>query len=121
MSLYKQKEFCKNHVRVENRDELISILSNVFKKFSKKEILHKLEKIGVPNGSINDIKQAFNEKQSKHRKMIKKINGESFLRTPILFNNMDLNYEKNAPELGENTEEIKKKIKTGSFWKKNDI
>ncbi len=121
LTLYKQKEFCKNHLRVENREKLISILSNFFKKLSKKEILYKLEKIGVPNGTINDIKQAFNEKQSKHRKMIKKINGESFLRTPILFDNMDLNYEKNVPELGENTEEIKKKIKTGSFWKKNEI
>ena len=42
--------------------------------------------------------------------MIKSINGEKFVRTPILFDNLELNYKKQAPELGDSNKLIKKKI-----------
>ena len=118
LELFKDKKFCENHLRVTNRKELIDILSNFFIKLNVNEILSKLEKSGVPNGPINNIKQAFNEKQAKYRKMVKKVDEKSFLRTPILYNNLSLKYEKDAPKLGENTSEIKNKLDKNLFWEK---
>ena len=116
LNLFKEKKFCKNHLRVTYREELINFLSDFFKKMEMNEILSKLDTAGVPNGPINDLKQAFCEKQAKHRKMIKKINDNNFLRTPILFNNLNLKYEKDAPKLGEDTLEIKNKLNDSFFW-----
>ena len=48
--------------------------------------------------------------------MIKSINGEKFLRTPISFNNFKLNIKKLAPKLGESNKQIKKKILLNKIW-----
>ena len=52
---------------MENRAELTRLLSEVFKKRSKREWLALLEAAGVPNGPINDIAQVFEEPQVQAR------------------------------------------------------
>ena len=65
---------------------------------------------------MNSVSEALNHRQTKSRKMIKSINGEKFLRTPISFNNFKLNHKKLAPELGESNKQIKKKILLNKIW-----
>src|SRR5260221_1061724 len=65
--LAKDPRFATNGKRVENRAELTRLLSEVFKKRSKREWLELLEAAGVPNGPINDVAQVFEEPQGKAR------------------------------------------------------
>ena len=42
--------------------------------------------------------------------------GKAFVKTPIMFKDYDLNFEKASPELGANSEMIRMKIETGEIW-----
>ena len=111
-----KKKFSTNKKRIQNRIKLISELSNKLKKFKKEKIIKVLNEAKVPVGNVNSVGEALNHVQTKSRKMIKSINGEKFVRTPILYDNLKLSFKKIAPELGDSNLMIKKKILSNKFW-----
>ncbi len=110
------KKFSTNKKRLHNRKKLIKELTRKLKNYTKEEISKILQEAKVPVGTVNSVREAINHVQTKSRKMIISKKGEKFVRTPILFNNLKLNYRKMAPELGDSNEIIERKIKLNKMW-----
>src|SRR5213595_1914072 len=103
--------FATNGKRVENRAELTRLLSDVFKKLSKREWLELLEAAGVPNGPINDVAQVFEEPQVKARGIRMELpHGAGailpLVASPMRFSETPLEYRSAPPTLGQHTEEV---------------
>lgn len=106
--------FASNPNRVENRDQLIQILDNLFKTKAVHEWLKICEDAGVPAGPINTLNQTFSDPQILAREMLTQIelaNGDrvklvsSPLKTPTNPPVLKLP----PPLLGQHTVEIFKK------------
>ena len=109
-------KFTTNQNRLKNRTELIDKISKKLKVIRKDDIILRLQKAKVPVGSVNSVNQALNHPQALSRKIVKSLNGEPFVRTPILFEDFDLIYEKSPPELGASTQNIQRKITINEIW-----
>lgn len=116
LDLYLYKDFKENHLRVKNRDKLLPKINDCLKNLTKKEVLTKMERVGVPAGPINNIEEALNDQQSKYRKMKMKYEEGYYLNNPIKFNNLSLAGNPLAQGLGFDTEHIKNLVNDGSFW-----
>ncbi len=126
------KEFCKyakisniindpkfktNSSRVKNRRDLNEIINKIIKKKTIKQWVDGLVKVNVPCGPINNIKQVFEDKQVKSRKMVismrhsksknKKI---KLIANPINFSESKIKYKKPPPKLGQDTITVLKKF-----------
>ena len=109
--LARDPRFASNGKRVENRAELTRLLSEVFKKRSKREWLELLEAAGVPNGPINDVAQVFEEPQVKARGVRIELDHVAAGRLPMVaspmrFSATPLEYRLAPPLLGQHTEEV---------------
>lgn len=62
--------FCTNSARVQNRDELIPLLDELFAQNNTSHWLSRLESIGVPCGPINTIDQLMQDPQVLAREMV---------------------------------------------------
>jgi formyl-CoA transferase len=103
--------FATNGKRVENRAELTKLLSEVFKKRSKREWLEVLEAAGVPNGPINDVAQVFEEPQVKARGVRIELDHAaagrlSMVASPMRFSGTPIENRLAPPLLGEHTAEV---------------
>ena len=126
------KEFCKyakisnfiddprfktNSSRVKNRCDLNKIINKIIKKKTIKQWVEGLVKVNVPCGPINNIKQVFEDRQVKSRKMVismkhsksknKKI---KLIANPINFSESKIQYKKPPPKLGQDTITVLKKF-----------
>ncbi len=106
-----------NESRVMNREILVPILLPLTKKFSRADLLEKLEKAGVPAGPINNLADVFADPQVIARKM--RIDRDSAaalgghipgVRTPITFGTQAAAAGRPSPRLGEHTEEVLREI-----------
>jgi len=109
--LARDPRFVTNGKRVENRVELTRLLSEVFKKRSKREWLALLEAAGVPNGPINDVAQVFDEPQVKARGVRVELEHAaagplSMVASPMRFSGTPVEYRLAPPLLGEHTTEV---------------
>jgi len=91
-------------------------MSKKLKVLGKAEITMALQNAKVPVGPVNSVKHALTHPQALSREVVKLAQGEPFIRTPILFKDFELNYEKGSPELGSSTETIKRKISINEIW-----
>ncbi|XP_059840495.1 succinate--hydroxymethylglutarate CoA-transferase isoform X3 [Hypanus sabinus] len=69
-ALSEEPRYKTNKLRVQNRGELIDVLSARFSEKTTQEWLQLLEGSGIPYGPINSIQQAFSEPQVKHNDLI---------------------------------------------------
>ncbi len=106
-----------NSDRLKNREELVARLSALTTRFSRAELLAKLEAMQVPAGPINPLDQVFADPQVVHRGM--QINPPSAaakggtipgVRTPIVIDGRPMAAERPSPRLGEHTAEILREI-----------
>lgn len=107
-----QDKFISNPLRVQNRQELIAQMQQVFDKKTRQHWLSLLESVGVPCGSINTVDEALNLEQVLHRQMVVDFD-ESRVRVlgnPIKLSQTPVVYQTPPPSLGQNTEEIMKKL-----------
>jgi crotonobetainyl-CoA:carnitine CoA-transferase CaiB-like acyl-CoA transferase len=109
--LARDPRFVTNGDRVENRAELTRLLSEVFKKRSKREWLEILEAAGVPNGPINDVAQVFEEPQVKARGVRIELDHLAAGRLPMVaspmrFSATPIEYRLAPPLLGQHTEDV---------------
>jgi crotonobetainyl-CoA:carnitine CoA-transferase CaiB-like acyl-CoA transferase len=109
--LARDPRFVTNGKRVENRAELTRLLSEVFKKRSKREWLELLEAAGVPNGPINDVAQVFDEPQVKARGVRIELDHAAagqlpVVASPMRFSGTPVEYRLAPPLLGQHTAEV---------------
>ena len=102
---------------VHGRDELVARLSALTKRFSRADLLAKLEAMQVPAGPINPLDQVFTDPQVVHRGMrIERPSAAAKggtipgVRTPIVIDGRPMAAERPAPRLGEHTAEILREI-----------
>ena len=102
--------FVKNSDRVENREDLIQLLTTRTKVWRKEALLGALETKNIPAGPINSLDDVFADDQVEARKLKVQPNGVPGVRGPWNFSNSTLNLERTAPKLGEHTDEILKEL-----------
>lgn len=93
--------FQSNAQRVSHRETLATLLSEYTARWSKAELLDKLELAVVPAGPINSVAEVFDDPQFVHRGMKISPDGVAGVRTPIRMSEGTLNLNRRAPELGE--------------------
>jgi formyl-CoA transferase len=103
--------FSTNPKRVENREELIKLLEELFLGRSTSDWLAVCEDAGVPAGPINAIDKVFSDPQVIARQMVtngKLSDGESLemLSSPLNIPTSPTQLRLPPPKLGEHTEEI---------------
>ena len=116
-NLINDPKFKTNSSRVKNRSDLNKIINKIIKKKTIKQWVEGLVKVNVPCGPINNIKQVFEDKQVKSRKMVismkhsksknKKI---KLIANPINFSESKIQYKKPPPKLGQDTISVLKKF-----------
>ena len=115
--LYISSKYSDNQKRVQNREELVDIISSQTKKYSKNDLKNLLELSKVPVGTVNNLEEVFSDphviarnlKINMKHKNAKKSYTES-VRTPIIFSDTKLNYSRGVPALGEHSDEILKEL-----------
>ncbi len=103
--------FKTNPDRVENRWELIPLIEEKTKRFSKTELLDMLTKAGIPNGPINTLKEVFDSPQVKALGMLQEVTHPTAGKlkvtgVPIKLSEAPGKISLPPPLLGEHTEEI---------------
>jgi crotonobetainyl-CoA:carnitine CoA-transferase CaiB-like acyl-CoA transferase len=103
--------FMTNSNRVVHRNRLIPLLAKAFLTESTQHWLDKLHQAGVPCGPVNNIEQALNEPQVKHRKMVFNMAGQNKqkfpqIANPLKFSKLDLTYQFPPPVLGASTKDV---------------
>jgi len=116
-NLINDPKFKTNSSRVKNRCDLNKIINKIIKKKTIKQWVEGLVRVNVPCGPINNIKQVFEDKQVKSRKMVismkhpksknKKI---QLIANPINFSESKIQYKKPPPKLGQDTISVLKKF-----------
>lgn len=107
----RDERFATNAGRVRNRDALVEILAPVLIQRSTEEWCSTLGPLGVPCGPINNLEQAFDEAQVRHRGLEINIDHPSASRVPLVGNpiqyrNNPIQYGTPPPLLGEHTEQV---------------
>src|SRR5947209_6501345 len=115
--LAQEPPYRSNSDRLANREALVTRLSALIKRWSRAELLAKLEAVQVPAGPINSLDQVFADAQVLHRGM--RIDRPSTrakagtipgVRTPIIIDGEAMAAERPAPQLGEHSAEILREI-----------
>lgn len=89
--------FASNAARVENRGELIPLLSDAILSRRRADLLAALEDAGVPAGPINSIGEALSDPQALARGMAIMPDGVPGLRSPFRFSDAELVVDRTAP------------------------
>jgi crotonobetainyl-CoA:carnitine CoA-transferase CaiB-like acyl-CoA transferase len=113
----KEPRYLVNSDRLQHRDELVARLSELTKRWSRADLLAKLEAVQVPAGPINPLDQVFTDPQVVHRGMridppsaAAKAGTIPGVRTPIIIDGRPMAAEHPAPRLGEHSAEILREI-----------
>lgn len=103
--------FSTNAQRVNNRDILISALSDITRSRTTKEWISLFETLGVPCGPINNLEQVFDDPQVVARNMQISMQHPRYGDMPLVANPIRLSetpvqYRNAPPALGEHTVEV---------------
>jgi crotonobetainyl-CoA:carnitine CoA-transferase CaiB-like acyl-CoA transferase len=109
--LAKDPRYSTNARRVENREDITARLAAIFAKRTTKDWCDALEAAGVPNGPINDLKQAFEEPQVIARGMKIELDHATagkvpLIASPMKFSGTPLEFKNPPPVLGQHTDEV---------------
>lgn len=118
------ERFATNRARVANRDEVRRRVTGATATISKIELLSACEREGVPAGPINSIAETFEDPQVKARGMrvdLPDADGNLIpgVRTPIVFSQTPLVYDRPSPRLGEHTDAVMAELETLEAGKKS--
>ena len=103
--------FATNAGRVRNRDTLVPLLEDLFRQRPAQHWIDALGAAGVPSGPINDIAQALDHPQVRHRGLRIELPHPQagrvpLVASPIKFSATPVQYRRPPPLLGEHTREI---------------
>uniref|UniRef100_A0A2K5RF23 Succinyl-CoA:glutarate-CoA transferase n=1 Tax=Cebus imitator TaxID=2715852 RepID=A0A2K5RF23_CEBIM len=104
-----------NHLRVQNRKELIKILSERFEEELTSKWLHLFEGSGVPYGPINNIKNVFAEPQVLYNGLVMEMEhptvGKISIPGPaVRYSKFKMSEARPPPLLGQHTTHILKEV-----------
>uniref|UniRef100_A0A2K6U664 Succinyl-CoA:glutarate-CoA transferase n=1 Tax=Saimiri boliviensis boliviensis TaxID=39432 RepID=A0A2K6U664_SAIBB len=104
-----------NHLRVQNRKELIKILSERFEEELTSKWLHLFEGSGVPYGPINNMKNVFAEPQVLHNGLVMEMEhptvGKISIPGPaVRYSKFKMSEARPPPLLGQHTTHILKEV-----------
>jgi formyl-CoA transferase len=109
------ERFATNAGRVENRDILIPLLEDQFKRRNVAHWLSKIEASGIPISPINSIDRVFEDPQVLAREM--KVNAPHptagsvpMVGSPLVIPTSSVDYRLPPPLLGEHTEDVLKEL-----------
>lgn len=107
--------FRTNADRVANREELVSILQELFSKNTRDHWIRVLEEHGVPASPVYDIDEVFKDPYVNSEKIVlyqdhPKLGKIPLLSEPVLVNKVRYNSERHPPLLGEHTVEILREL-----------
>ena len=109
--------FKTNTDRVQNRNILVSLITNLTQQHTTQFWLDGLEKLHVPCGPVNTIKDVFDDPQIQHREMEVSMphplsgKGEvSLIGSPVKMSETPVSYRNAPPTLGQHTDEILEEI-----------
>ncbi|KAF4617942.1 hypothetical protein D9613_006027 [Agrocybe pediades] len=114
-SLATNPKFAMNDARVENRAELLQIITDALMKHDKQYWLERFTGLGVPFGPINNIKQTFEHPQAIARKVTVEVEharaGKIKLVGPaVTYNGQKMEVRLPPPWLSEHTEEVMEEL-----------
>ncbi|MFN8383770.1 MAG: CoA transferase [Anaerolineales bacterium] len=109
------EKFDTNSVRVQNREEIISLLASIFKTDSVSEWLRKLDEAEIPCGPINNFEQVFSMSQVKEREMLVQMQHPTIgtlplVGSPLKMSATPVEYRLPPPLMGQHTEEILREL-----------
>ena len=111
--LARDARFTNNPARLENRDELVAILSDLIARRGKAELLDAMETASVPGGPVNTVPEVFETDQVAARNMKVSVphpfaesGAVELIGNPINFSQSPVTYRRHPPTCGEHTEEI---------------
>ena len=115
VELVSDDRFSTNAVRVEHRDDLISVLKPVFLTKTSNEWLAMLEAESIPCGPINTLDKVFSMSQVEAREMLihmehLEIGDLRLVGSPLKFSDTPVGYRLPPPKLGEHTDEVLKEL-----------
>jgi glutaryl-CoA transferase len=104
----KDDRFQTNALRIGNREILIPILQNIFRKSPARAWLEKLAETEIPAAPINTVSEAVNDAQTRARGLIVQIEHPAIgtvksIANPIRFSNTPVSYRLPPPLFGEHT------------------
>jgi crotonobetainyl-CoA:carnitine CoA-transferase CaiB-like acyl-CoA transferase len=111
------ERFATNPARVEHRDALILLISNVLRAVEVDQLIVGLGDIGVPVGPVNTLDRVFGSDQVAAREMKVSLSSRhaksgdiQVIGNPLKFSRTPVTYRSSPPKFGEHTEEILKEI-----------
>jgi formyl-CoA transferase/CoA:oxalate CoA-transferase len=98
--------FITNPLRVENRDELISLLQARIAKETTAGLLARLRDAGVPASPVHDLAEVAQEEQLRALGILQEFAGRELVALPLSADGERVRYRSAPPLLGEHTAEI---------------
>jgi crotonobetainyl-CoA:carnitine CoA-transferase CaiB-like acyl-CoA transferase len=103
--------FSNNRQRVENRASLVALIAKAMITRTTQAWIDALEAAAIPCGPINSIEQVFADRQVLHRGMKVELTRGDGVKTPgianpVRFERTPVGYERAAPLLGADTDEV---------------
>ncbi|MXN65462.1 CoA transferase [Stappia sp. GBMRC 2046] len=111
----KDERYCTNLKRLDHREELVPMLSEIIESRTTDDWISALEAVGVPCGPINTIDQVFENPQVKARQLelnLPHIDGGTApgVRNPIRYSKTPVSCDTAPPALGQHTQEVLKSV-----------
>jgi len=109
--LIRDPRYAVRDVRWQNRDELATMLNQIFEQYDSEELLAKLVSVDIPCGPLLNIDEVIEDDQVIAREMIVDADcpgagSGKMVRTPVRFSDTVARVKSQAPLLGEHTREI---------------
>ena len=109
----KDERFKTNTLRKEHEAQLVELITEVTMTKTRDEWIHLLQHYKIPGGRVNTIAEALEQPQVIARDMIGELEHEQygtmkFVKNPIKFSNVTIDYKLAPPILGEHSEEFQK-------------
>ncbi|MEK4231351.1 CaiB/BaiF CoA transferase family protein [Solibacillus sp. FSL H8-0538] len=109
----KDERFVTNTMRKQHEDELVEMITAVTITKTRDEWLALLQQHKIPGGRVNTIAEALEQPQMIARDMIGELEHEQygkvkFVKSPLKFSSLNIDYKLAPPILGEHTNEFQK-------------
>lgn len=105
--------FTTNLKRIENRTDLMAMIGPVMRRYTKDDLLARLQEVGVPCGPINTIAEALQSAQAVARGAVVALPRDDvaegsvrLLANPLNMSATPVRYDRAPPRFGQDTEEV---------------